>query len=84
MRTALSLTALLHGDDAEPEQPSGETTLNALGEHARSLSRQGALTFLRAPRNWRCTSRRMNDRVRDSCLVRRRQIALETHTRSQS
>lgn len=70
VRTAVTrrLTTLLLGDGSDPEQLPDETTLRALQELARRLSPLWAITSLRTPLSWWCTSRRVHDSLRDSCL----------------
>lgn len=62
------LTSLRLGDGSELEQPPDKVIVKALQEHARQLSPQWAVTLMRAPLNYSCTSFRM-------CMSMRQTVA---------
>lgn len=62
------LAKVLLGDGSEPEPPPDAAQLDCIRGHARRLSPQWAVTLMRGPLNWWCTSHRMHDGTRDMCL----------------
>lgn len=62
------MVRVLLGDGSEPELPAGALQLERLRDHARRLSPQWAVTFMRGSLNLWCTWLRMHDGTRGSRL----------------